>query len=595
MAPRSLGRSLASLLVLGIGACTEPPASSSTTGDPGDPTGPSTAPEPEASSSSASAGDGTSDTGEPGRDDAEAPGPEPDLGPRLPPVDPPPGFTDVTEEAGLLLDSGPFQIAPWCRLDDAGTEGPGDFCLPERYLGAAAAADLDDDGWPDLYLSTLEGPDRLLRNRGDGSFEDVTAAAGLTATHATGGVAWLDVEGDGDLDLLLTAVGPKRNFLYVNDGSGWFQEEAVARGVAVDTGTPHAGMGIAVGDYDLDGWLDLFVTDWHLDERMGNAASHDRLLHGRGAAAPGSFEDVTEAMGIDLRVVAPLVDARPGEYGFGPAFVDLDDDGWPELALAADFSTSRLWWNEGGTAFVDGTIAAGVATERNGMGSTFGDVDGDGDLDWFVSAIHTERFPGLGNRLYLNDGERQLSEASEAYGVRDGGWGWGAALLDLDHDGDLDLALASGWQTSEFQDDSLSLWIDEGMLPWPERAAELGVGAISQGRGLLPFDYDRDGDLDLLVASNAEPPTLLRNDLAPRLDHEPVPGGEVVAQGVAPAHLIRASGIDGVQEGRNVFAVWVNRIRGIPLPKSAFASAEDIDTFRRLVDAYSKWIGKRAA
>jgi hypothetical protein len=507
------GRSLALTLALGIGSCVAPTAVGEAEGHPsGEAT---TASEPDASSSSSSGGDAGSGTGDPVRGHVDGPDPLPDLGPPGPPIEPRAGFTDVTAEAGLLLDPGPIDIPPWCLLDDAGTPRQiGDFCLPQRYLGAAAAADYDDDGWPDLYLSTLEGPDRLLRNRGDGSFEDVTADAGLTAIHASGGVAWLDVEGDGDLDLLLTAVGSTRNFLYVNDGQGGFEEDAVARGVAVDTGTPHAGMGVAVGDYDLDGWLDLFVTDWHPDDKMGNDASHARLLHGLGPAAPGSFEDVTEAMGIDLREVAPLVDAKPGEYGFAPAFVDLDGDGWPELALAADFSTSRLWWNEGGGAFVDGTIAAGVATERNAMGSTFGDIDGDGDLDWFVSAISTPRYPTLGNRLYRNDGMRQFTDVTDAYGVRDGGWGWGAALFDVEHDGDLDLALAAGWWTSEFHDESLSLWIDEGVLPWSERARELGVGAIAQGRGLLPFDYDRDGDLDLLVASNAEPPTLLRNDMA---------------------------------------------------------------------------------
>jgi enediyne biosynthesis protein E4 len=442
--------------------------------------------------------------------------PPPDVG-GPPPVDPPPGFTVVTEAAGLAIDPGDFAIAPFCLLDDV--EKPnsaGDFCIPERFLGAVAVADYDEDGWPDLYLTTLRGPDRLMRNRGDGTFEDVAAAAGLVSAHVTGGAAWADVDGDGDLDLVRTSIGSSRNVLHINDGTGVFTEEAVARGLAVDTGAVHVGMDIGVGDYDLDGWLDVFVSDWHPDDPLGNSIDHNRLLRGLGASgAPGSFEDVTEAMGIDLRALAPIVDAKAGSYGFAPAFVDLDDDGWPELTLAADFGTSRLWWNEGGVAFSDLTFASGVGTERNGMGSTFGDYDGDGDLDWFVSAIATPELPWLGNRMYRNEGGRQLLDVTDLLGLRDGGWAWGTAFMDLEHDGDLDLVLTAGWPSTSFHADPVRIWRnDDPLAPWPDRAMALGVAFARQGRGLVPFDYDRDGDLDLLVVSNTELPALYRNDMA---------------------------------------------------------------------------------
>ena len=498
----------------GSPGCAEPGTATDESTAASSSSGPALASDAEAHTSSGAAehSDG------PSRDDvADSSGEAPlELGAPPPPVDPPPGFTVVTEAAGLALDPGPFHIPPFCVVDDVDdVDELGDFCIPERFLGAAAAGDYDGDGFPDLYLTTIDGPDRLMRNRGDGTFEDVTAAAGLDQPRATGGVAWADVEGDGDLDLVLTVLGAPRNYLYVNDGTGWFEEQGIERGVAVETGAVHLGMGIGVGDYDLDGWLDLFVADWHPDDPLGNSIDHNRLLRGMGAAAPGSFEDVTEAMGIELRALAPIVDAKAGSYGFAPAFVDLDDDGWPELTLAADFGTSRLWWNEGGVAFTDTTFASGLGTERNGMGSTFGDYDGDGDLDWFVSAIDTPKFPWLGNRMYRNEGGRLFTDVTDLLDLRHGGWGWGAAFLDLEHDGDLDLALAAGWPSTPYANDPVKVWRNDGPDgPWPDRAPALGVIFARQGRGLLPFDYDRDGDLDLLVIANTEIPALYRNDLA---------------------------------------------------------------------------------
>ncbi len=445
--------------------------------------------------------------------DLGAPPTEPDPDPPPPPP-PAPGFTTVTEAAGLAFDPGDFHIAPFCHVDDVEDPEPGDFCIPERFLGAAAAADYDGDGFPDLYLTTIDGHDHLMRNRGDGTFEEVTEAAGLTDERPTGGVAWADVDGDGDLDLIVTALGSLRNYLYVNDGTGQFREQGRDRGIALETGDVHMGMGIGVGDYDLDGWLDLFIADWHPDDSLGNRTDFNRLLHNRGAEAPGHFEDVTEAMGIDMRSLAQVVDAKKGSYGFAPAFVDLDDDGWPELTLAADFGTSRLFWNEGGVALLDTTFASGVGTERNGMGSTFGDYDGDGDLDWFVSAIYTPDFPWLGNRMYRNEGSRQFLDVTDELGMRDGGWGWGTAFFDLEHDGDLDLALAAGWTSTPYANDPVLVWRNDGPGEWPERAQSLGIVFSRQGRGLLPFDYDVDGDLDLLVLANTEVPALYRNDQA---------------------------------------------------------------------------------
>jgi len=460
----------------------------------------------------------------PPSDDGDSTGLEPlppDLGSDLPPIEPPPvyqRFVDVTAEAGLLLDSGQFLIPPFCMLS-AIYDPPGDagYCIPERFLGAAAAGDFDGDDWPDLYLTRMDGPGRLMRNLGDGTFEDVGAAAGLLHSEPVGGAAWLDAEGDGDLDLLLTSFGGYRHHFFVNDGAGSFTEEARERGLAVETEFVHVGMGIAVGDYDLDEHVDVFVADWRNPIVLGPGEQHNRLLHGRGAAAPGYFEDVSAAIGLDLEAVTLAVAGTPGAYGFAPAFVDLDDDGWPELALANDFGTSRLYWNNGAGGLVDGTLISGVGTETNGMGSTFGDLDGDGDLDWFVSSIWNPGTEDDGNRMYRNDGGLAFTDVTDALGMREGGWGWGAAFFDVDLDGDLDLSLAAGWPATPFSEDPVRLWLNPGPGaapgPWPDVAQERGLDFAEQGRGLVPFDYDLDGDLDLLVVANAEPPALYRNDV----------------------------------------------------------------------------------
>jgi len=509
----SRARLLASVLFVALTACTDPAGPVTLAASEGSSTG--VANELGSSTEHVASTTGSTSALPPTREDEGSTGaPAADLG--TPAEDPPPGFAVVTEAAGLAFDPGDFRIAPFCLLDDV--EKPvetGDFCIPERFLGAAAAADYDEDGWVDLYVTTLDGPDRLMRNLGNGMFEDVTIAAGLEDTHATGGVTWADVDGDGDLDLLRTAIGATRNFLHVNEG-GVLTEDGVARGFGVETGDVHVGMAIGVGDYDLDGFIDVFVSDWHPDDPLGNPTEHNRLLHNLGGqGAPGSFEDVTDAMGIELRALTDVVDAKDGSYGFAPAFVDLDDDGWPELTLAADFGTSRLWWNEGGVALVDLTFESGVGTERNGMGSTFGDYDGDGDLDWFISAIVTPDFPWLGNRMYRNEGGRQFLDVTDVLDLRDGGWAWGAAFMDLEHDGDLDLALTAGWPSTPYYADPVRLWRnDDPAVPWPDRAVALGVVFARQGRGLLPLDYDRDGDLDLFVVANTEIPALYRNDQA---------------------------------------------------------------------------------
>lgn len=394
--------------------------------------------------------------------------------------------------------------------------------------GGAAAGDYDNDGNIDLYVTRLNEPDILYRNKGDGTFENATAASGLAATDCCNGAAWADIDNDGDLDLYTTSLSNTRFYLFINDGNGQFTEQAFQRGAAIAGTDEHFGYSVTFGDYNGDGYLDIHTTEWRLTSVNPTAApSNARLLRNRGADAPGYFEDLTVAAGVSLDNV---VGYGSGTFSFTSRFADLDDDGYLDLAIAGDFGTSRLFWNNGDGTFTDGTVAAGVGTDENGMGSAIGDYDGDGRLDWFVTSVYDPlntcetadcMWRYSGNRLYHNDGNRQFSDATDTAGVRDGAWGWGTTFLDYDNDGDLDLVMTNGIDfpnedifslDDPYEHDAMRFWENDGTGVFSEVSDIIGVTDTGSGKGLLTFDYDNDGDLDIFVANNAGQPVLYRND-----------------------------------------------------------------------------------
>ncbi|HJL17058.1 MAG TPA: CRTAC1 family protein [Sandaracinaceae bacterium LLY-WYZ-13_1] len=437
---------------------------------------------------------------------------------------PPVVFEDVTREAGLAFVH---------RKPDACLFDPDGTCQIDHMTGGAAVGDVDGDGWPDLYVTNLEGPDRLHRNRGDGTFEEITEAAGLGgfAAHSNG-AAFVDIDEDGDLDLYVTVLGgpieghDDRFFLFVNDGAGRFTEEALARGAAVDdSGGLRGGASVATGDYDRDGYADLHVNEW---VPIPATRPHTRLLHNRGAEAPGHFEDATlAARATTFSQECWLRTTRCTQYAFASGFADLDGDGWQDLVVAMDFGLSRTFLNRGDGTFALGQRTSSLRGDENGMGSTLGDVDNDGDLDWLVTSIfdpeHTCAtepctWGASGNRLYENGGDGRFADATDGAGVRDGGWGWGAAFLDYDNDGDLDVVQANGVDypvgrfDDDFNDDATRLWENDGHGGMRERARALGIASRATGKGLLVFDYDRDGDQDVFVVNDGATPALYRND-----------------------------------------------------------------------------------
>lgn len=400
-------------------------------------------------------------------------------------------FTDVTAAAGINhVHTIPELI-----------EGlPGEAF----FAGGAAAGDFDGDGHVDLVFARLNDNDIFYRNLGNGTFEARTTTAGFIFPTYTNGIVSGDVDNDGDLDLYMTSVGYTRNYLYLNNGNGFFTDAGTKHPAALASSVKRSGQGASFGDYDNDGYLDLVTGDW------GNlvAQSQSRLLRNRGAAQPGGFEDVTVVSGINVY-------RKDRSYRYSPRFVDLDRDGRMDLTFAADFETSQLFWNNGAGTFTDGTLAAGVGTDLNGMGSTFGDYDGDGDLDWFITNI-TEP-PGIGtpfggwNRLYRNDGNRTFTDVTQAAGVRDSRWSWGTTFFDYDNDGNVDLAATNGYNGQGWIDDRTFLWQNTGGV-FSDVSDASNITDTQQGRGLIHLDYDEDGDLDLLVINNTAAPVLYRND-----------------------------------------------------------------------------------
>ena len=441
------------------------------------------------------------------------------------PAQPATRFVDATERAGL--DFLQHEVSPRgeCLFDDVQIPETGTFCDAERMTGGAAAGDFDGDGYVDLVITRLDDHDLLLRNRGDGTFEDATRAWGLDDfREATNGAVWGDIDNDGDLDLFITTVGGLRHWLFVNEGRRGFVEAAVERGAALDTGDRRIGFSASFGDYDGDGWIDLHVTEWRPSQLVGEASTGVRLLRNRGAAAPGHFEDVTMQAGVNMvGVVSQTQDTlTDGTFAFASGFVDLDGDGLLDLTVASDFGTTRLFWNDGDGTFTDGTVAAWVGTAQNAMGLTFGDYDLDGDFDWFVTSVYqrSSGSPGTdgpgprdGNRLYRNEGDRRFSDRTDTAGVRNGGWGWGAAFFDAENDGDLDLVMTNGMEMMPGHDaDSTRYWENDGAGAFRGRSTDAGLDDQEDGKGLLVLDLENDGDLDVLVLNNGARPLLYRND-----------------------------------------------------------------------------------
>jgi hypothetical protein len=395
-------------------------------------------------------------------------------------------FVNATDAAGLTSSHG--YISPY----------PNEA---QSVAGGAAAGDFDRDGLPDLYVVAGDVSRNLLfRNRGDGAFEEVGQAAGVSPTGGAGsGPLFFDFDGDGLLDLFVGGVDGGQSFLFRNLGGGTFANVTEASGLTFPLNTVSA----TAADYDGDGRLDLFLSHW------GALEGGCHLWRNAGG---GHFACADDEAGLSA-----LVDGAT-DRTFAANFVDLDHDGRMDLLVSADFRQSSAWLNMGAGRFRNVTNA--TISDENGMGTAVGDYDGDGEIDWFVSSVFdgdgtTEgQWGKTGNRLYRGLGEGLFEDATEASGIRDGAWGWGATFADFDNDGWLDLVQVNGWPrgSPQFRGTAARLFMGGPAGHFDDRASALDFDDRVGGRGVVAFDYDGDGDVDIFIANSGGPNHLWRND-----------------------------------------------------------------------------------
>jgi hypothetical protein len=424
----------------------------------------------------------------------------------------------------------------------------------EPHVAAVGAgvsvADFDGDGWPDLYFtnSKVGEPNALYRNRGDGTFEDVAASAGLADVNRPGdgvsmGSVWGDFDNDGREDVLVYRYGYLA--LFKNVDGRRFQDVTEQAGL-------HRWLnsnGAIWLDYDRDGLLDLYVTAyfrndidlWHLSTTriMHNSfefatnGGKNLMFHNLGN---GKFEDVTDKLGVGST-----------RWTLAAAAADLNEDGWPDIYLANDYGPEELYVNDHGQRFTLQT--AGLESEsKSGMSVSLGDVFNRGHLDVFVTNISEKGYLFQNNNLRVNEltdpGQRRFHNVADPV-VADAGWAWGAQFGDLNNDGSNELFVANGFISDDpktsywysmskiaganarlFEDAntwpafghaSLSgfersrVYVNRGLAGWADVAQTVGATDLYDGRAVALADLSNRGALDVIVANQNQPAVLYRN------------------------------------------------------------------------------------
>ena len=447
--------------------------------------------------------------------------------------------------------------------------------------GGIAIGDIDGDQLPDLYFGNGPGPNRLYRNLGNLRFEEITDAAGVDggATWSTG-VVMVDIDNDHDLDLYVCNYD-SANLLYINDGTGHFTEAASQWNLdhkdACLTATFH--------DYDCDGDLDVFLLNNRYYRKGGRPTSPPFVMqNGKPAIKPGyaqyytlnektpgkysvddygrpnrflrnngsSFEDITEAAGISGH-----------GHTLSATWWDYNQDGWPDLYVCNDFNDpDRLYHNNGDGTFRDALKEVVPHTPWFSMGSDAGDLNNDGNVDFFcvdmsarthfgqkttMGAMNAERMAEVAgpppqymrNAVYMNTDAGRCMEVAYLAGLADSDWSWGAKLADLDNDGHMDVFVTNG-SVRSFNDSDVPfetsmligktywdlyrhlperpeqnlVFANQGDLKFKDQSQAWGLDLVGMSYGAAWADLDQDNDLDLIVANINQPVSIYRNDVA---------------------------------------------------------------------------------
>ena len=449
---------------------------------------------------------------------------------------------------------------------------------PEKYFAEIMGSgglffDFDDDGWIDIFLvdgGSIADPKvastarhRLYRNRGNGTFEDVSSTSGIRHRDYGMGACAGDYDNDGAVDLYITNYGP--NLLYRNTGRGRFTAVPNAGGA----GTALWSTSCAFTDVDRDGLLDLFVTNYVQAEKTNNKFCGKRepvML--RGYCHPLAYDPAPNVLYrntgkgtfVDISLRAGIAALRGN--GLGVAIADVNDDSWPDVFVANDGTPNFLFQNTGKGTFEEVGLLAGVslaadARPRAGMGTAFGDYDGDGRFDLVVTNHEFEMhslFRALGGGVFTDaTRESGLGPLTLPY------VGFGVAFIDFDNDGRRDLAIVNGNvvdNIAEFRkgakhaQPSLLLRNTGARFQSVGRQAGPGFAVETVSRALARGDIDNDGDLDLLITSNGGAVQLLRNDGSNRnnaLLVRAVGGASPsTSVGVSPSTSLRAGNRDAI-------------------------------------------------
>jgi hypothetical protein len=404
-------------------------------------------------------------------------------------------FVDITASSGLLHEHSTIEEE---NID--------------LFSGGLALGDVNKDGLTDIYaVGGDAGTNALFLNQGALRFEKDSVLTNIMLENVPSvGAMFADYDGDGDDDLFIGGIKGERVRLFRNN-SGTFSDFTSGSGLGVINKLNN--ISFAFGDYDLDSDLDMFVT-----HRLASAPLINDLdestQHLWRNNNDGTFTDVSLESGVSHAMTLNKLSMDPDGYdlSFTPNFADVNNDGWPDILVVADFGRSKVLINQGQSSaeqkvtFVNTTDSTQI-TDTSGMGSAVADFDNDGDLDWFVSSI--SRSPTgqgasvyTGNMFYENTGDGSFINTTQITDISIGFWAWGSCAADFNNDGFLDIFHVNGFNTQDFGEDKSRLFISQGDGSFIQSAESVGIIDSKSGRGVACFDANSDGDIDIVTMNN---------------------------------------------------------------------------------------------